>query len=529
MGRKSRFVNSFSKWINYRRSDRSKLLKSVVSLVLASVILATCTVCWYVLGTAQGSADNFTLNAGKGLRVNDTGTSQFSSAENDFKLLPASSVDGRNLYFPTDGTDFSDVTKEMTFRSANAGDKNVNFIQIDFDVTAQTNLTSIYINPEKTFLKVYDKANDPNAANASAQQAAPLRMAIWSSAPDKNGNPMTPVVFNSRDKTVTIPAVSDVDRGSGTYLGSTPQVAHRFSDYAVGGTPITTLSAGKKTYFSVIIWLEGNDPKCKAESISKSDIKLGLAFKTSWDNTEVIRIKDATGSYAQVQSPTGNPSSQNYYELSDTRYYKSKDTSVVGTKTYYTHTAGWIESLIKNQKYNLTARFTDATGVYNTVLNPTGNPSTQNYYEYNNGTYSQSSDTTVVNNKTYYLPDMVDFHTYSYRDTTDEWTASIPSDMKNKITFILSPPSSPVNAGDDTNTYVFCVNSKTQTSDVTTQAGFNALTDNKLTYNRGVNRQYVVDVPKNTSLPSACRGYWTAIGDSDGGGVDIGDLDDDDF
>ncbi|MBR2108824.1 MAG: hypothetical protein IJ932_02600 [Ruminococcus sp.] len=430
------FVAVVSKWISDCKSDRPKLLKSVVSLVLASVILVTCTLCWYCLKTAEITADNFMLEAGKGLRVNDTGTSQFNYNENEYKLTPASSVDGRNLFFPTDGTDFSNVTKDMTFRSANAGDKNVNFIQIDFDVTAQTNLTSIYIDPDKTSLEVYDKANDPNANNASAQQAAPLRMAIWASAPENGtGHAMTPVVFNSQAKTVNTAAVSEVDRGSGAYISNGPQVAHQFSDYAIGGTPITTLSAGKKTYFSIIIWLEGCDPKCTVDymdKIAKYDIKLKLAFKTSWDNTDVVRFKDETNNE-------------------------------------------WIRSCIADD-YTLTVRY--------------------------------------ENNETH---EKVDFNTYKYRNTTDEWTASVPSDMKNMVYFILSPPAGSTNG----KTYTFC---KSDGEDV----GLSAGDDNT---NRGVNRQYVTTYSKSNadSNPTTCQGHWTAIGDSDGGGVDIGDLDGDDF
>lgn len=434
MGRNNRFAKSFSKWINSRKSDKSKLLKSVVSLVLASAILITCTYCWYCIKNAHANANKFKLEAGKGLRVNDTGTSQFNSDENDYKLIPASSVDGRNLFFPTDGTDFSNVTKEMTFRSANVGDKNVNYIQIDFDVTAQANLTSIYIDPDKTSLEVYDKVNDPNAQDASAQQAAPLRMAIWASAPDKDGHAMTPVVFNSQAKTVNTAAVSEVDRGSGAYISNAPQVAHQFSEYAIGGTPITTLSAGKKTYFSIIIWLEGCDPKCTLDYISKIekyDIKLKLAFKTSWDNTEVVRFKDDTSNE-------------------------------------------WIKTKITSG-YTLTVRYEEPTS-----------------------------------------GDKVDFNTYKYRQTTDEWTASVPSDMKNKVYFILSPPASEANG----KTYTFCKSDG--------QDGVTAGADDM---NRGVNRQFVATYSESNanSNPTVCRGHWTAIGDSDGGGVDIGDLDGDDF
>ena len=113
--------------------------------------------------------------------------------------------------------------------------------------------------------------------------------------------------------------------------------------------------------------------------------------------------------------------------------------------------------------------------------------------------------------------DVVDFNTYKYRQTSNEWTASVPSDMKNMITFILSPPASDTTG----KTYTFCKSDGDDT-------GLSPGDDNT---NRGVNRQYVATQSQSgaDSSPTVCRGHWTALGDSDGGGVDIGDLDGDDF
>ena len=449
MGKKHNgLAAGLSNWLINCKTDRSKLLKSVVSLVLASLILVTCTFCWYCLIPANGNA-NFELNAGKGLRVNDKGTSQFSSSDNNCTLKPASSVDGRNLFFPADDTAFSDVTKEMSFRSANAGDKNYNYIQIDFTLTAEANHTAIYINPEKTWLKVYhdDSTNETTHANAlasaSAQEAAPLRMAIWTSVPDDNDEVAPPIVFNSQAKTVTTAAVTEVDRASGAYISNGPQTAHQFSDYAYGGTPIATLSAGIETKISVIIWLEGTDPKCKWNKISainKNDISLGLAFMTSWDNTEVIRFKDKTAR-----------------EWIKTLMNPNSDSEQGGA-------------------YSLTMRY----------QHPTTN-------------------------------DTIDFDMYKYQQATNEWCASVPGDMKQKIFFILSPPP-----GSNEKTYIFCRSDG--------QDGIDAGKDNT---NRGVNRQYVAtyaeaDANANENWET-CQGHWVDLGDSDGGGIDIGDLDGDDF
>ncbi len=265
-------------------------LMFLVSLVLVISLFVGTSFSWFTLKVSELEANNFQLDCGKGLRVNDTGTSQLSFTKNNQFLTPASSVDGRNLFFPTDGADFSSTTANMTFRSANAGDKNQNYIQIDFTLTAQQNHTALYINTidDKTSIKVKGKSE----SNWSVPQAAALRSALWCST-EENGVPNTPIVFNPTASTLRTAAVEDVDRSTGAFISSGRQVAHAFSDYTFGGTPVATLARGVETKFSYIIWLEGTDPKC-TDKISNKDIQINLAFTTSWDKTETIRFKDVT-------------------------------------------------------------------------------------------------------------------------------------------------------------------------------------------------------------------------------------------
>ncbi|MCH5303691.1 MAG: hypothetical protein J1E41_02405, partial [Ruminococcus sp.] len=104
-------INSSSK------PNRKKLALSIVSLFIATTILISATYCWYALANSVGTASNVNLTAGNGLRVNDLGDTFKEISDNSY-LLPASSVDGRNLFFPADGTDFSSSTQNMTFRFA---------------------------------------------------------------------------------------------------------------------------------------------------------------------------------------------------------------------------------------------------------------------------------------------------------------------------------------------------------------------------------------------------------------------------
>lgn len=306
------------------------ILMSLISLVIAFVLLTSMSFSWFTNKTSTFNANTFTLDCGKGLRVNDSGTSQLNFSQVDKNLIPASSVDGRNLYFPTDGSDFSSDTENMTFRSANAGDKNQNYIQIDFTLTAQQNHTALYINDEKTSIQV--RNSDP-VTEYSIAQAAPLRSALWASTAE-SGVPNTPIVFNPTSSTVRTAAVADVDRSTGAFISSGRQIAHSFSEYSFGGTPVATLSKGVETKFSYIIWLEGTDPKC-TDRITAKDIKIELAFTTSWDKTQTIRFEDGISGtpiktlltrHATSSDPDNYTLTLRYYEVNDQNQQSSSYT-----------------------------------------------------------------------------------------------------------------------------------------------------------------------------------------------------------
>ena len=287
-------IKKFESAAKITRHRRNTFFLSLIALIVAAATMFSVTFSWFSTKQATLDAIDYKLNCGKGLRVNDSGMSNLHYSTNDRKLIPASSVDGRNIFFPTDGSDFSSTTNLMTFRSANVGDKNVNYIQIDASLTAQQNHTSIYLDTSedndgpRTALMVKPSGE----ASYSTAKAAPLRMAIWTSTAE-DGVPNTPIVFNPLDKTVTTGAVSDVDRTTGAYISNSPQVAYKFSEYESGKKPLATLSKGVETKVTIIIWLEGTDPKC-TDKVRDSEIKLRLAFTTSWDNTKTIRFKDET-------------------------------------------------------------------------------------------------------------------------------------------------------------------------------------------------------------------------------------------
>lgn len=278
-----KFKSALNRVATARGSVRRKeLLLSLVSLILVTLILVSTTVCWFVMKSATMDTGGLQLKASNGLLINGLDDDGAIHITNNTDLIPATSVDGQNLYFPADGT-FSSNTEEMTFRKANAGDRNIRYIQLDFDVTAESNNTSVYVDPSS-----YVYLGDGTDAERTAA-AEPLRVAIMYEGIGTNG-----IVFNPyRAKTIA-KTVRETDNSSGYAIEYMEQVCHVFSEYSYeADNPILTLKAGEKKRMSVIVWLEGTDDKCDDNIVGKK-ISLDIKFNTSWDKTQTIKLIDGT-------------------------------------------------------------------------------------------------------------------------------------------------------------------------------------------------------------------------------------------
>ena len=285
-----RLIAGISEAVAAKKTSKKQLTLSLVSLILAALILVSATYCWYALAKGTGRANNLNLSVGNGLRVNDLGDTSQKFKDESF-LLPASSVDGRNLFFPTDGTDFSSETTKMAFRSANAGDRNFDYVQLDFNLTAEANYTTIYLHKDTSLTIDIPEGVDANSdyAKKAKQAEKALRAAIYYDGMED------PVVFTSQMNPTSVDAVKDIDRTTGRFLESDKQVAYPFKDYAYGKKQLAMLNQGETRPFSLIIWLEGTDENCTSDAVMLKQLKLNLKFTTSWDNTEEIIFEDNAG------------------------------------------------------------------------------------------------------------------------------------------------------------------------------------------------------------------------------------------
>ena len=134
---------------NSRKKKSTKEYKSAGFLIPAIAILETIVLiavssfAWYYYASEKTlSSAIVTVNADSGLEID------FKDADNtnyidvwryldrqDFAFEPASSVDGREIFFPTSGTFGSDATKSMTFREGTGNDVNSKYVSIDFKLT----------------------------------------------------------------------------------------------------------------------------------------------------------------------------------------------------------------------------------------------------------------------------------------------------------------------------------------------------------------------------------------------------------
>lgn len=109
-------------------------------------------------------------------------------------------------------------------------------------------------------------------------------------------------------------------------------------------TPVEVVGPNNRKYRSVS-YLTVDSSKCNATKLAELERMIyGTADTASMLPlpTAIITLlntDNAEATYTAVTNPTGNPSSQDYYELVDGHYVATTDTEVVSGKTYYTANA----------------------------------------------------------------------------------------------------------------------------------------------------------------------------------------------
>lgn len=291
-----KLAGKYESLFSNRITRRKSLPLSYASLFLAILIFITGTVSWFTVhDTAKIDSTNLKFDSSTGLRVNDGEDLTNHLKLENFKLEEASSVDGRNFYFPTLGT-FTSQTELMKFREGNVGDKNQKYAYKDFTLSGQKG-TTVYVKNytitvgDETFDGSTEIEYDANTGLPSAQKKhkkCPVRVAFISDSSE------TPVLFDPAalidNYSMTCNAVSNSDStGSPLLQQSVPQSFGHY--YFVTGSPMYTIQ-DEPIDVTMVVWLEGTGENW--EAYAGKQISVDVELESNWADMETIRLVDDT-------------------------------------------------------------------------------------------------------------------------------------------------------------------------------------------------------------------------------------------
>ena len=303
-----------------------RLLKSYVSLFLVLILGATATIAWFTeREKAHLNSYNMEFQSASSLRINKDKAIANKIEIPAFTLDEASSLDGRNIYFPV-GASFDTNTAEMFFREGNAGDRNVHYVYKDFELKGTSGNTPVYIKSYKITvgtdvyedeLKVVDNSNGKPDHQVKPPDHCPLRLAFIADSGVK------PVVIDPSAQVVdyvdnSSGVVSLIDEnGVPTLEASYPKYNwNAFSTYYYEHTPLFVIPGGQSLNVTLVVWLEGTledlDPY-----IGKQ-ISVDIDIESNFAAMDTIRFVDAS---------VGDDDSSD-----SARYWVGDDEDVNGTK-----------------------------------------------------------------------------------------------------------------------------------------------------------------------------------------------------
>lgn len=289
-----------------KKVSLKRVSTSYISIFLILLLMISTTLAWFTINdTAYVNSDAFTMQSVSGLRVNDGEDLKNQIRIDDMVLFEASSVDGRNMFFPTTGT-FKSNTSEMTFREGNVGDKNVNYCHKDFVLKGDSGVTYVYIKSysvtvdrkkaDGTIVKeVFDGSTkityDSNGVPISQEvhEECPIRMSFIDDSAYEPTVLDPSALLNSY--VYKYNAIDSIDEnGKATTKESN---AESFSDYYFGtGKPLFTLVGQKPLNVSMVVWLEGTSDAC--DQYVGQNISVDIELESNWTDMEYVYFVDDT-------------------------------------------------------------------------------------------------------------------------------------------------------------------------------------------------------------------------------------------
>lgn len=368
---KDKFCNFLNGLADSRLNNTKKVTTSYVALFLVLSIFAVSTFSWFTIrDTATIDSDPFTLDSAAGMRVNKGEEIRNTITVQNAKLKEASSVDGRNMFFPVDrgyGDKGQSVdTSEMKFREGTVGDKNNGYIYSDFTLTGQTGgKVEVYVKNYKVEVtnkytkktEVYDGATRIIADESTNrpltylayQNPCPIRIAfIRNSAEASTVIDPTAIIDNYADECQAVSSVNSL--GSAT---TTQAKGRSFSDYYFGtGAPLFTLDGLKSQNITMVAWLEATGENCDA--YEGQDVSITVELESNWTDMEYVTFVDNTvGDDGTNNKWVGNDGCFLVMTYYDDNFQNPKSVVMSESKSDGNKPIEWIAYLPKDKKTNI--------------------------------------------------------------------------------------------------------------------------------------------------------------------------------
>lgn len=266
------------------KEKRKSLILSIVALVEVLTIAIVSVSAWVEtistikLDLNNGTIDNYVftnanIGYGNGYDGNTIDLTKYFRQAGDVHLASATSANGTDVYFPTLT---ANGEPSATYRKATVNDKNVNYIDFSFNVTAKGTKASFYFEKIPTI-----KVNDADADEEK------LRVSF---------------VCDGRNTVVCGKSDSTAEVVSGTNLNTTKQEnVKSFGSYtgSTAESPLFTVPADSKPHkVTMRVWLQQDDSR-----------KTKYAGQTvTIDNFKLITQSPQAGELTFYDKTTGDPS-----------------------------------------------------------------------------------------------------------------------------------------------------------------------------------------------------------------------------
>ena len=289
------------------RAFSKKFVKSYVSLFVVLILGVTSTIAWFTQSDeVEISALNLEFQSASSLRINKDKSVSNNIKIDKFVLDEASSVDGRNLYFPL-GASFSEDTANMFFREGNKGDENKRYIYKDFELKGTSGNTPVYIKAYRI------EISDPEGATAHDKDVngvyedelvinyennipisqkippdCPIRLAFISDSGED------PVVIDPSamviDYVENSNAVTLIDDSGNPMTEKT--ATESFASYYYGKKPLFVIPSGQNLPVTLVVWLEGSLGNC--DKYIGKQISIDIDIESNFAEMEEIKFVDGT-------------------------------------------------------------------------------------------------------------------------------------------------------------------------------------------------------------------------------------------